>query len=404
MSTVDPVEMAARVALCDLVRLQLAGGFGARFLERLVRAFGSLEAALAAPSGTLQARAGLRVPLAARIATSSREHALREIERARERGVRLLPLGDADYPPALAAIPDPPLVLYVRGALVPDAARIAVVGSRRASGYGRAMARRIGADLARAGVCVVSGLALGIDGLAHEAALEAGGRTVAVLPCGLDRVYPRRHARLAEQIAAHGALVSELPLGTRAAPYQFPRRNRIVSGLAAAVCVVEARERSGSLITARWALEQDREVLAVPGRVGDETAVGTLALLEQGAAPALGAHSLLDAVGWRVTHTAGGRGEDRGEGASAVPGTNGADAASASDNRLAKALGEPGEVRGRVLASLAEGELDLDTIVARSGLAVSQALGAITELELAGAIEAAGAGRYRRCGAGSGAR
>ena len=206
-------------------------------------------------------------------------------ERARSFGARLLTLEDSEYPRSLRFIYDPPSHLYVRGRIVPeDAQAIAVVGARSASPYGLATAEALSRDLAESGITVVSGLAIGIDGAAHRGALRAGGRTIAVLGCGIDTVYPARHRRLAEEIAEHGAVVSEFPLGAPPYAFHFPRRNRIVSGLSLGVVVVEAGERSGSLITARLAAEQGREVMAVPGPIDSYRTRGTHRLLREGAA------------------------------------------------------------------------------------------------------------------------
>lgn len=206
-------------------------------------------------------------------------------EQARSVGARLLTLGDTEYPRALRFIYGPPPYLFVRGQVLPeDALAIAIVGARSASPYGLAAAEALSRDLAESGITVVSGLAVGIDGAAHRGALAAGGRTIAVLGCGIDVSYPPQHRRLAEEIARRGAVVSEFPLGSPPDSFHFPRRNRIVSGLSLGVVVVEAGERSGSLITARLAAEQGREVMAVPGAMGASRTRGTHRLLRDGAA------------------------------------------------------------------------------------------------------------------------
>lgn len=206
---------------------------------------------------------------------------------------------DDGFPPRLAAIPEPPEQLRVRGVFGPPAERrVAMVGMRHADPYGLELAREIARDLARAGVCVVSGGAEGIDGAAHEAALDAGGRTLAVLGTGLDVVYPAGHRPLFERIVASGgALVSEYVDGQRGDRWTFPRRNRLVSGLSEAVLVVRAGERSGALITAAWARRQGVPVFAVPGDVRLEGSAGPLALLRQGARVAASAGELLEALG-----------------------------------------------------------------------------------------------------------
>lgn len=198
--------------------------------------------------------------------------------------IRMLTLADAEYPAALRTIFDPPSPLYVRGALISaDDVAVAIVGTRRPTPYGVAVAEQLARDLTRCGVTVVSGLARGIDAAAHRGALEAGGRTIAVLGCGPDIVYPPEHRRLLESIIGQGAVVSECPPGTPPLASQFPRRNRIISGLSRGVVVVEGRTDSGALITADAALEQGREVFAIPGRIFDETSRAPHRLLAQGA-------------------------------------------------------------------------------------------------------------------------
>jgi DNA processing protein len=220
------------------------------------------------------------------------------IERLRAMGARALPLLSPAYPPRLARLRDPAPLLLVRGDIDALAApSVAIVGSRAATRYGLDAARQLARDLARAGVVVISGLALGIDGAAHRGALEAGGRTVAVLACGLDRIYPPSHRALARRIEGRGALVSELPLGTRPLPAFFPLRNRLISGMAAAVVIVEARERSGSLITAAHAANQGVDVFALPGPITAPTSAGPNRLLREGAYVALEAADVLREMG-----------------------------------------------------------------------------------------------------------
>jgi DNA processing protein len=215
-------------------------------------------------------------------------------------GLNLLTLLDADYPEALRQVSDPPHVLYVKGALDErDHYRVALVGTRRATSYGRSVAERLAGDLASAGVTIVSGLAKGIDAYAHRAALEAGGRTIAVLGNGLDQVYPAENTALARRIVEQdaGALLSEFAPGVRPDAPNFPRRNRIIAGLCDATVVVEAGQPSGALITADFALEQGRDVLAVPGPIFSPMSIGANALLKQGAAPVTDAQDVLEALG-----------------------------------------------------------------------------------------------------------
>jgi DNA processing protein len=212
-----------------------------------------------------------------------RRRARKELERCRKSGVRLLVRGAPDYPAALEEIPDPPVLLYAWGEPAPGIVRIAVVGSRRPTSYGIGRAKALAGELAGRGVEIVSGGARGVDTLAHTEALRAGGRTLVVLGSGLARPYPRENRRLFEKIGERGAVLSEFPLDQGPKPGHFPRRNRLISGLSAAVLVVEANRRSGSLITARHAVEQGREVLAVPGPVTSERSVGCHRLIQEGA-------------------------------------------------------------------------------------------------------------------------
>jgi DNA processing protein len=272
--------------------------------------------------------------------------------------------GRAGYPPLLAQLHDPPRRLYLRGAgrELLEKPMVAVVGARSASPYGSQVARMLGRELAAAGLVVVSGLARGIDAEAHRGALDAGGKTAAVLGCGIDRDYPARHAELARRIAAAGLIVSEYAPGIEPAPWRFPARNRIIAGLALATVVVEARERSGALITADFALELGREVFAVPGEITAALSAGTNRLIRQGAAPLLGAGDVLDVLGI-----------DRAAPAIAV---------------------EVSDEGRRVLALLADAPLAADELVRRLKVGPSEVGRALVELELGGLISE-GEGTYR---------
>ncbi len=218
-----------------------------------------------------------------------------ECERLEANWAQLVTFVDAAYPDLLRWLPDPPPVLYVRGELLPeDQLAMAVVGSRRPSHYGQLMAKRFGTELAEHGFTVVSGLARGIDSLAHQGALQAGGRTIAVLGCGVNRIYPAEHRRLYDAIRDQGAVVSEFAFDTKPDRWNFPRRNRIISGLSLGVLVVEASDRSGSLHTAHHAVEQGREVFAVPGRIDVESSRGTHRLIQGGAKLITGVGDILD--------------------------------------------------------------------------------------------------------------
>ncbi|HEY3181890.1 MAG TPA: DNA-processing protein DprA [Gaiellaceae bacterium] len=282
------------------------------------------------------------------------------------RGVRWISRTDPAFPPRLRCIHDPPPGLFVRGGASLELLgrqAVAVVGARACSDYGAHVAQMFAADLAVAGVVVVSGLARGVDGWAHRGALGAGGVTVAVLGCGIDRDYPRAHSTLAARICETGLVVSEYPPGVAPAPWRFPARNRIVAGLALATVVVEARERSGALITADLALEEGREVLAVPGPITSSLSAGANALLRVGAIPATAATDVLAAVGIEPP-------------APEPPPTvsKGAHA---------------------VLAALEAGAATADEIGRAAALDPAVAAAALTELELAGLVREA-AGVYRR--------
>ncbi len=267
------------------IQLNRVPGMGSTRMHQLLNALGGdIERLCQATTKQLQ-DLGLNTQLAERIFSTCRDsQALaQELACAQRQGVTLITWQDDSYPPALRTIPDPPLVLYVRGALAPDEVAVAIVGSRQASPYGQQAAQQLSYDLALRGITVISGLARGIDACAHRGALKASGRTVAVLGSGLNHIYPPEHEALAHQITEQGALISEYPMDSSPIPHHFPRRNRIISGLALGVVVVEARSRSGALITADCALEQGREVFAVPGPITAITSQGTHALLKQGA-------------------------------------------------------------------------------------------------------------------------
>jgi DNA processing protein len=263
-------------------------GVGNLLFKRLFDRFGTPQAALAAPRDQLLAVKGISPRLAGRIKGAIRrqrapDEAHRELDLVARHGFQFITLADPTYPPLLRQLPDPPPLLYVNGHLHPDALHIAMVGSRKATRYGLDAAHGIARGLAEKGVGVVSGMARGIDGRAHEGALAVEGYTVAVLGSGLLSVYPREHRKLYDRIAATGAVVSELPLNAQPDGRHFPARNRIISGMAVGVVVVEAALKSGSLITARLAAEQNREVFALPGSVRSRQSQGTHALIKQGA-------------------------------------------------------------------------------------------------------------------------
>ncbi|HEY3377155.1 MAG TPA: DNA-processing protein DprA [Armatimonadota bacterium] len=257
---------------------------GARATLRLLEAFGRPEAVIADTPRAWTAHARLTPAACTRLVNAINRDLAADLARLQRLGVRLITFHDPAYPPRLRAIPDPPCALFVKGTLPPaEQPAIAIVGARRASPYGRHVAAELAAGLAQRGVVIVSGLALGADAAAHEGCLRAGGQTVAVLGCGVDVVYPPEHLALYEQIAVAGAVISEAPPGAPPTRACFPIRNRIISGLSLGVLVVEASEKSGALITAEHALEQGREVFAVPGSVNSAQSKGTHRLLREGA-------------------------------------------------------------------------------------------------------------------------
>jgi DNA processing protein len=300
-----------------------------------------------------------------------RAEAAAAIDRAHTEGLTPVAWNNVDYPPALTTIADAPPVLWVRGrvgALV--ATSVAIVGARAASPYGLAVAERLARDLASWGLVIVSGLARGVDSAAHRGALAGGGVTVAVLGSGADVIYPREHGPLAREIACAGAVVSELAPGTLPLPLFFPRRNRIISGLSRAVVVIEAGDKSGSLITARCALEQGRDVLAVPGNVLSGRNRGGHALLRDGATIVESADDILEELGIRGVGPAG---------ADAVQGST------------------PIVPRDAVLECLLPGEpCDLDAIAGHTGLDSARLLPRLFELELQGLVRRVGGGRFVR--------
>lgn len=258
-------------------------GLGGRATQKLFAAFGDAATALQASDSALQA-AGLKSDQVSALRAVSEESIRPDLEWADLDNNHLIPLDSRHYPSNLREIPDPPPLLYITGDTdVLSAPQVAMVGSRNPSAGGRDNAKHFAAELATRGLCITSGMASGIDAAAHHGALSVDGLSIAVTGTGLDRVYPASNRELAHQLAAQGALISELPIGTPPRPHHFPRRNRIISALSCGVLVVEATVRSGSLITARLAAEQGREVLAIPGSIHNPMARGCHALIRQGA-------------------------------------------------------------------------------------------------------------------------
>ena len=290
-------------AWCALLR---APGVGSKTYHTLLEAFGSPEAFFHAPTADIRKRLpNLSADKIAAWQAMLNDPAVNaDLDWLQQGdGRHIIPLHHPAYPPLLRQIADAPPLLYVHGdARLLTSTQIAIVGSRNATEPARRTCHSFAQDFAQAGITVTSGLALGIDGAAHEGALQGGGKTIAVVGTGLDRVYPARHHDLAHRISAQGAIVSEYPIGTGVRAGNFPRRNRIISGLALGVLVVEASAQSGSLITARLAADQGREVFAIPGRVTDPYSIGCNELLRSGKANILlSAQDLIDTLGWHNT-------------------------------------------------------------------------------------------------------
>jgi DNA processing protein len=340
--------------------LALVDGLSARRAFELTTRLGGPDATLGADPPVLRA-AGLADETIASL-RGARRRAGVERELAARSQVDVVTWADAAYPARLRTIADPPLALFVRGTLDPeDTLAVAIVGSRRAGEYGRGVAAELARGLAHAGITVVSGLAAGIDGSAHRGALEAGGRTVAVMATGIDRIYPSWHGALARDIAGHGALVTEFRHGTPSLQFHFPQRNRIISGLAVGTVVVEAAERSGSLITAEYAVEQGREVLAVPGPIGTPHHRGCHRLIQQGATLVTSVEDVVDTL------------------APALRARIVAVRAAAEEAHLST-------IERAVLDGLGEGSAHVDAVVATSGRPAGEVLETLLALELRGLV------------------
>jgi len=362
-------------AVEDWLALSLLPGLGCTLISRLVGWFGSPAAVLNNPSD-LQSRPGIGPQLAKMLGdrhqvAAARQRARDELSRLDRLNITLLTPDCSAFPAVLRDIPDCPVLLYCRGSLAwLDQPAVAVIGSRAATDYGRRVATRLAADLAACGVTIVSGAAYGIDAAAHRGALTGGGGTIAVLGCGIDVIYPRTHAELLEGIAAQGLVLSEYPLGTPPEAFRFPARNRIISGLAQAVVVVEATEKSGSLITSRLALDQGREVFAVPGRVDSPKSAGAHRLIQQGAHLVANAADVLEALSW-----------------------GGKNAGAASPVCPPPMLTE---LEHRLLMVMEVYPLDIDALARASGLAGSELQALLLTLELKGLIRQVPGQQYER--------
>ncbi len=352
------------------VGMNKARGIGAVRLQRLLDHFGDAQTAWNAPATEL-ARAGLeRAPLQNLLDLRTQLDLDAEMQRVHDLGAHVVTLLDPEYPRLLREIHQPPPVLYVNGELQPeDEWAVAVVGTRHTKASGVEMTRYLVGDLARNGVTIVSGLARGIDTIAHQTALDAGGRTIAVLGSGIDVVYPYENAALARNIVASGALITEYPLGTQPERTNFPPRNRIISGLALGTLVTQAGESSGALITIRFALEQGREVFAVPGSPLDRGFSGTNRLIQQGEAKLVQrAQDVLEELNLTML----------------------------SQQAEVRAQVPENETEARVLQHLSEEPLHVDEVGRASGLPIAQVSATLALLELKGLVRQTGGMHYVR--------
>lgn len=267
-----------------LISLNMVGDIGSIRLKKLLDYFGKAENILKAPCEKLMAVSGIGREIARKVTSLKEEDIDKELDLAKKYNLKIITVDDVGYPENLKNIPDPPIVLYVKGELKPeDKISMAIVGSRRASYYGLSCAEKFAQELSACGFTIVSGMARGVDTYSHKGALKAGGRTIAVIGSGFNHIYPPENKKLAEEIAQNGAVISEFPIDTKPLPQNFPRRNRVISGLSLGVLVVEAAQNSGALITADCALEQGRDVFALPGKIDSGNSFGTNGLIKQGA-------------------------------------------------------------------------------------------------------------------------
>lgn len=346
------------------IHLALTPGVPRSAQREWLRAFGSPDAVVSASASQLSAVSG-NAPARALREANPEAPVAQVLAWLSQDGNRLLALGEPDYPPLLLRTEDPPTLLFLTGdAKVLRRPGLAIVGSRQATTQGLEDARAFAAAFSRAGHAIISGLALGIDGAAHRGGLEGDGGTIAVVGTGLDRVYPKEHHALARQIASRGALVSEFPLGTPPLAENFPRRNRIISGLARGVLVVEAALRSGSLTTARLALEQGRDVFAIPGSIHSPLAKGCHRLIKEGAKLVESADDILSEWEGRPV--------------------------------LDQFDPLPAEESGTLLTALGHSPATLDALVARTGREAGDLAAELTQLELDRRVERLAGGLYRR--------
>ena len=349
------------------VGFTLIKGIGVVRMQTLIHHFGDLETAWKANPADL-AEAGLGAKLVERIVQARESVDLEKIsEQIARQGIQILTWDDDSYPARLREIDQPPPVLYLRGEYLPDDVfAVAIVGTRRVTPYGRQVTEEIASFLAANGITVVSGLARGVDAVAHTAALKAGGRTIGVLGSGVDRIYPPEHRALAEQMMERGAVVSDYAPGTPPDASNFPPRNRIISGLSLAVVVIEAGETSGALITAEFAAEQGREIFAVPGSILAPQSKGTNKLIQNGAQPLLTASDLMQAL--NLTRM--------------------------GEHKAARKILPSDEVEAKLLAALGEQPVHVDELGNQTGLPIEKVSATLTLMELKGMVRQVGGMHY----------
>jgi DNA processing protein len=349
------------------IGFNLVKGIGARRMQALLNFFGNARNAWSATPEALRS-AGLSPRIVETMLQVRADVSLERIwENIQNLGIQVLTWQDEKYPRLLSEVDQPPPVLYVRGQFLPDDDwAVAVVGTRRTTGYGRQVAEEVSSALGRNGITVVSGLARGIDAIAHQSTLAAGGRTLAVLGSGVDHIYPPEHRNLAEQIMGQGAILSDYPLGTPPDATNFPPRNRIISGLAHAVVVIEAGQGSGALITAAFAAEQGREVFAVPGNINAVQSKGTNLLIQQGARPLLSPQDIMETLNLNRV----------------------------SQQRTARTVLPTDAVEAQLYSLLGQEPLHVDEIRALTKLPIEKVSAALAMMELKGMVRQVGGMHY----------
>jgi DNA processing protein len=376
----EPISSDVR----DFLLLHLIDGLGPMRIAVLLERFGSAARILRASQAELVQVPGIGEQLSASISSALRTVDVgAEVERIESANARVLMLGQAEYPAQLGSLPDAPRVLFLQGSILPEDGRaVALVGTRHPTSYGRKVARSLAEGLARAGVTVVSGLARGIDGIAHKGALDAGGRTLAVLAGGLLRLYPPEHRNLANEVVASGALLTESSMNQEPLAGLFPARNRIISGLSRVVVIVQAPAKSGALITAERAADQGRTVLAVPGPIDDEASAGCNALIREGAVLCRSVEDVLEEL----------------DGVSAVAARAKAEERAAAGMPAAPVGPPPGldETQRRVWEALGDGSRSIDELAQHLGLAVQTLSGVLMRLEMKKAVRKLPGNRYQR--------